>query len=781
MNQIGMKQQIRKISLEQFKSRMPGITPAYLGEELYTFSKDSVYNFPHSNYGMYPCDMEINGKRYTYPQVTEIYHKCEQRERLLKSNTCTKEPYSSLTQYYKWEESILTYEECVELESFGIQYEEEYDLIKKYVFPRFEIPLDYIEVWNTRYLYFDDVARWIIWFEKRSEYANINKDTITKCNEFEDCCDCEEYVRRGGKVMLEKLQEWVANLNFSAIKYYDDSNIYLATMIPHTIEDLGEYSLLAEEWKPGYDYTTTIHEDEWFDKFDENGDAKTRSGTSVIFENELYTLKKDGQGFEYNTSTNSFSIKDNDKGTLKYTEGYTDSVTSYTYNALNKFIPNPNDDTVAIPYDIDTNNGKGYVVIKGGLFPIQNKETIKYNNLYYLVEYIDINPYVTIEGVVYYGEYNEGKWEFIIGNVLTNILEKKDLIEYQGQVFLLNGNKITINETSYYKVDGYFEYNFNKILIYNNNLTTISNNGLTTPNTESVFGVGSNCWIKDDKCYVLQPYTVYEVNKISSYTESKLSSLESLDGVVYDNLGNKLPGRYKVTDNKIEEIKDGSWLDLMYSPTTAVHVSQTLDENGNVCYWGDYIDSMIFYYLDLKGDVKVSGSTISEVLEKHEYDMEDYMKCDIVYYMGCDLVRNESDETYSLSTNKGVKYTDTVTLIPKTCSYNVDNYNQYIVNYYELEHEMINYKSTDYGNQELSVPKSIIEFDVTTEMSSTDFIDAPIMMEEYKLGSSSLEKIENDIYINRGTARSFDYHLKLLEVSSLEGLENYGNSWFKIN
>ena len=44
----------------------------------------------------------------------------------------------------------------------------------------------------------------------------------------------------------------------------------------------------------------------------------------------------------------------------------------------------------------------------------------------------------------------------------------------------------------------------------------------------------------------------------------------------------------------------------------------------------------------------------------------------------------------------------------------------------------------------------------------------------------SLENIESNIYIDRGVARSFDYHLKLFEVGSLEGLENYGNSWFRI-
>jgi tetratricopeptide (TPR) repeat protein len=48
------------------------------------------------------------------------------------------------------------------------------------------------------------------------------------------------------------------------------------------------------------------------------------------------------------------------------------------------------------------------------------------------------------------------------------------------------------------------------------------------------------------------------------------------------------------------------------------------------------------------------------------------------------------------------------------------------------------------------------------------FAFAPLCREEYKLGISLNEKIESDIYINRGTARAIDYHLRLMEAKSLE-------------
>ena len=66
------------------------------------------------------------------------------------------------------------------------------------------------------------------------------------------------------------------------------------------------------------------------------------------------------------------------------------------------------------------------------------------------------------------------------------------------------------------------------------------------------------------------------------------------------------------------------------------------------------------------------------------------------------------------------------------------------------------------------------------EINNTDYSVFPLIKEDYKLGISSHEKVDGDIYINRGTVRSLDRHLKLLEVKSLESLQQYGNGYFMI-
>ena len=57
---------------------------------------------------------------------------------------------------------------------------------------------------------------------------------------------------------------------------------------------------------------------------------------------------------------------------------------------------------------------------------------------------------------------------------------------------------------------------------------------------------------------------------------------------------------------------------------------------------------------------------------------------------------------------------------------------------------------------------------------------SPVIKDEHKIGINGPENIEADIYINRGVARAYDYHLKLMETKTFDALENYGNSWFKI-
>lgn len=57
---------------------------------------------------------------------------------------------------------------------------------------------------------------------------------------------------------------------------------------------------------------------------------------------------------------------------------------------------------------------------------------------------------------------------------------------------------------------------------------------------------------------------------------------------------------------------------------------------------------------------------------------------------------------------------------------------------------------------------------------------SPLMFEEYNIGVTSLRNVNDNIYINRGVNYTFDKHIKLLEVKTLEALENYGNGFFNM-
>jgi hypothetical protein len=57
---------------------------------------------------------------------------------------------------------------------------------------------------------------------------------------------------------------------------------------------------------------------------------------------------------------------------------------------------------------------------------------------------------------------------------------------------------------------------------------------------------------------------------------------------------------------------------------------------------------------------------------------------------------------------------------------------------------------------------------------------SPLIFNEKKLGYATLENVKENIYIDRGTVRAMDFHLRLLEAKSLESLEQIGNGFFKM-
>lgn len=283
---------------------------------------------------------------------------------------------------------------------------------------------------------------------------------------------------------------------------------------------------------------------------------------------------------------------------------------------------------------------------------------------------------------------------------------------------------------------------------------------------------------------------------ISGYTESKLSSLKTY-GLAFDDMGNELPGCLKQdSEGKYIQPTEESYLDLPYKIGTTSNLTPIEDNK----YFGNYISDMKLYYVDFYGnkvndisEVSVNGdietcvntakSNLNTFLSSHiddNYIMDNYysiqenVRCKIIYHIGA--IINSDKKSISKS---GVSYEEEVILFDKTFEYKLDEISSFIIHYYDIQYNEQYDTLKEYNNANIKVNKSFFKCEIEKE-TSDDVITAPVIREEYKYGSSSLENIKSDIYIDRGFSASFENHLKLLDVNSMESLENYGNGFYNI-
>jgi hypothetical protein len=65
-------------------------------------------------------------------------------------------------------------------------------------------------------------------------------------------------------------------------------------------------------------------------------------------------------------------------------------------------------------------------------------------------------------------------------------------------------------------------------------------------------------------------------------------------------------------------------------------------------------------------------------------------------------------------------------------------------------------------------------------LTTENAIDVPSVKLYYLIGVINPPKINIDVFIDRGSNLSFDRHVKLGEIKSLNDLESYGNGYYKI-
>lgn len=295
---------------------------------------------------------------------------------------------------------------------------------------------------------------------------------------------------------------------------------------------------------------------------------------------------------------------------------------------------------------------------------------------------------------------------------------------------------------------------------------------------------------------------------LTGYTESKLFNLADIV-TQSDDAGNKLPYFFQITHSDLDNVilpntpNEGSLMDILFHIGNTSNIKK-VDADDISLFFGDILTDIVFYYKRIDGGKDESTvvfsqgdnvAAINECNEKKNNSNEahiDTLYADFIYYIGAYIVKDTTTKKPTLASNgftRGVKHTDTVRLELKDGIYDAQDV-KIPVKYYELQYDKILSKNDEFDEGRL-VDASVFEFDIPIVESDgsinptfTDekffetyngFTSSPVFREEYRFANSGRQYVKGNIYIDRGSSQSVVPHLQLMEIKSLEALENYKN------
>ena len=866
-------------SLEWFKSRLPSVYPSYDGDELLFFDEESIKkrdNRLMSNYGTVPLDIcpkllgyngledKPNNFKISWNTFSKWFHEFRLYYWLLNDGGSCKRVYSSATDFYdseykssstiqlpfgsdrsSYEELDKSFKErggkvskitnSCEGKSNIVGYCDNgfFKWICDNIVPSFEIPSEYVGYWNTNRIYYPNVISWISWFEERKGYPS----ELNKCAESDDCCDCEEYIHRGGEKLLESLKTWLKETNSNILKIKSIIEGNLQNFAPHAFCEINVsscfgkpslQSILSEKYNTKTDFRHGSYD----------STSNTSGGTVVDVDGVSMHFKK---GFKPNggsTFNEKYMEMEYDDSVFEeYLPMYAnDNKSSFSVSSdtayygvdkdgVKKYGKSKDDviDKFSIKANIERNGKYGWFLIDEELYGVSPIESVEMNG-----EKIPVfrengtnTPYVIVGGRDVYAEYDfkSNSYSFSFNsnakfkrNPSQDSLDASSIrcISYNGVIktFPSTSDTITFSlsngDTVDYKlIDGYSIVDDSIYYIHKGKVTsgytlddiisgaTVSGDVITIKAKESD--------IKISKC-----------NVIIGTTSSKLLGLRSFNVMTDDN-GNMIEAlnTTPTKDTYNYQPLEGSELEPLYQVgnvacISAFSLSYEDYENNKprpIRHVGNIISSMKFYYADANGDkildtVKKVGGAIKSSLNaiqestkkateyKNNYPMEvisDNVYCEIVYNIGATIAYDKTKASYSISGDSGVTYTEIVEFEKVKTEYYLGNdSHSYPIYVYKL-------RQGDNPTASFTAPINVFDSGLTTTYSSIDGMDDyngldayPTFQDAYNIGISSLPIVDSDVNIDRGNNAAFEKHLKIGEVTSLEALENYTNGYFKM-
>ena len=745
----------KKISLEPFKSRNNFKINSYYNGSLFTFTEKS----DECNYGMIPTDVIKNAKIITYSTMMRIYYFMKNYNKLLKRNTkCTS--FYSEKEFIEYKDSVDYYNNEVEDKS---PTKEQY----------------YIDLKNE----YDDYV---------SKLGNNFIDWVD--NKF----DKDEYGKGGGKYISP--YEYLGTEDVKELKLVNCINIPI--LMTNTIDDIGELTTFSKEWESGDIYNEndlTTYENEIFKKNSEPGDGSIFSTKykESYFGSIEYLNYINSEDLEWLNKSNGKTV-----GSLNQWDNVTENYfkdennnelpnyeLKYAYKNGNVII-NPTKEDMRETYKIDTDSIYCY---KNNQYKSKKHKYIINNSNKYVVFDIMINnvklSYTIIDDIKYYSIF-DSKNEFINYKGVLLSIQNGDFIEHNNEFISIDNNRDVKKLYGIVKVENKIYYiNLNKKIVSINNIEKedCSCFGCYNSNpNESTKGYEIN----GTNLYIYKPYKLSQGNELEGKTETKLSCLYTKP-FACDNLGKTLPCSFN-KDNKgnikqPDETKENNYLGFICQ----VGNTSNLENYGDNKFWGNILDNIKIYYKDNNGNIikekYINGKNVNDIVNfiKENENNNDIIKklyCDITYYMGA--IINLENNNYFYYSN-GVEYTDTTYLTLETTEFNKTKTHMFLVKYFKINYDDYFIEWDEFDNKSEKINISSFKIKFTQEHKEyrdklNGIIYAPTFREDYKFGSSSLEKVDSNIYIDRGISNAFEKHLKLLDVSSLESLEQYGNGFYNI-
>ena len=651
----------KHISLEPYKSRLPGVAPAISGGTFVDFIEPEHIRRGYGNYGLVPSDVIIPKEiASAITDYTDIYvnlvsgdggyallEDCTEvptengifdRKVYLDGDKKTVITYQTLMAWYHF---MLEYMDLIEgswcrsytsaTEYFDIQiggspiererYEEMdrrfnsrggkpfFDWVSDNIIPTFVIPKQYRDKWGTKRIYYPDALVWKGWFDaRRQKYWNI-----TDCKLSDDCCDCEEYFSRGGNDMWMLLDEWCEKVRNRIIdnngNFTREASLNIPISLVRSVDNMGEMSMFSTEWEPGVDYGRTQSSADTFGTvtyYNESG------GTyAILGQQKGYSFNKDYMEIEFATDM----WKDY---TYSYiNEHYSDfiPVTSYAYNRYGVIVVNPQDSdfTRTYPYvdkDVVLIGDTLYDVVDGFWVAFKGGSGSLIDGKRLQVDFSSNGiPYTVVNRRKYVGKKAGNNYFFNFGSKehpMSSPMVEGKFIKYGGKLYDVEDGSVNIEGVSFKVLGGYFVYeDGNRYYIYDDALCEPYFEDRAVQEFEPVERADwkSSYVNGDGTVSIVEAYEVHESRYITGFTSNK--SHDVIDKVVStDDIGNELPGRLvdKGDGNSYFQPSEGELLDLYFHVGNVTNLSSIADEDEDTRLMnGDIITSMEFFYLGKDG------------------------------------------------------------------------------------------------------------------------------------------------------------------------------------